>query len=426
MSVLTGPREQPSFHGGKLVLAAAFVFLALFALTSIPSTAAEEQARAEHFTEQEIEKGLHYAFEGRLISWGLSAVLFAFWTFVVLGGWGRKLADACGRLSGNRWLLTVLLVGAACLLAQSILTLPFGLASLARQHAWGMSRQSVIAWLADFGKSIAVTAVTGGVLLVGLYLLLRYFPRGWWALAAAGGTAFAIAYAFLMPVLIDPLFYHFHSLEDAQLQKQVTALAEKAGVQVSEVLVMDASRKGRHTNAYFTGFGPTRRIVLYDTLLKNHTPAEIESILAHEIGHWQHNHILKGILLGGVGACFGFFLLAQILRWAVDRRPFLLSGPADPAGLPLIVLLISVGGFLALPAQNAVSRHFERQADETSLKLADHPDDFIAAEKRLARDNLSNLAPNPLSVWLFYTHPPALERIRMAEEWKQKRNSPKR
>jgi STE24 endopeptidase len=410
---------RPAPHLLPVVAAGAFVFVVLFFLnTFVTSAPAEAQARA-YFSAKEIEDGLRFAFERKLIFWSATAASLTLWTVVVLAGWGRQLADLAGRLTGGRWLLTVLGVGAACFLAQAVLALPFGLLGLEENRAWGMTNRSVGDWLSDFGKGLAVTAITGTVLLVGFYLLIRYFPRWWWFLATAVGLLLGFAYAYLMPILIDPLFHHFHPLEDAGLRAKVQALAARAGVPVSDVLVMDASRTGRHTNAYFTGFGPTRRIVLYDTLLKNHSPREIESILGHEIGHWQHNHIVKGILLAAAGACLGLFLLAQILRWAVRRKPFFLLAPADPAGLPLILLLLEVGSWLALPVQNAVSRHFERQADRAALQLADHPDAFIAAEKRMAQENIGNVAPNPVSVWLFATHPPVLERIEMAEEWKR-------
>jgi STE24 endopeptidase len=473
----------------RVAAAGAFLFLALFAVTSFPSAAEERQARAYGFTDAEISNGLRYSQQRRAVGWSATAVSFTFWTLVVLSGWGRRLADACararvlhwavtlvawpllvpiwlgallvGKVTGRafpgffRWLQTVTLVGAVCLLAESLLSLPFGLLGLQVQRAWGMTELPVSEWLLDFAKGLAVSAVVGAVPMLGLYLLLRLLPRWWWAVAAAGITGLGMAYAFFMPVYVDPLFHNFRPLEhadvpvlsgsavglaaspvgtgpvdvvsalvvgganEAWLEQDVHVLAARAGMDVPTVLVTDASRKSLHTNAYFTGFGPTRRIVLYDTLLHQHTPEEVESILGHEIGHWRYNHILKGILLGGLGSFFAFFLLSRILLWAVRRRPFALGSPSDPAGLPLIVLLAAVGGFLAQPAEHGISRAFERQADESALELGRQPDAFIAAEERLARKNIGNLAPNPIAVWFFATHPPALERIRMGMEWKR-------
>jgi STE24 endopeptidase len=411
-------RRTPHFL--STVVAAAAVFIALFVVTTfVPSPATQAEAQDYGFSPEEIEDGLRYSLERKLIFWASAGTSLLFWTVVVLAGWSRKVADLCGLVTGGRWLLTVLLMGAICFAAQVVLALPFGLVGLEVQRSWGMTSRPISDWLADLTKGLAVSAVIGAPLLVGFYLLLRLFPKSWWLVATAAGIPLAMGYALVMPVLIDPLFHSFHPLKDAALREKVQVMAARAGVPVDEVLVVDASRKSRHTNAYFTGFGPTRRIVLYDTLLKNHAPAEIESILGHEIGHWQHSHIVKGILLASVGACLGFFVLALILRWAVGRKPFLLLQPADPAGWPLILLLMQVGTWLAMPVQNAISRHFERQADQAALELAGQPHAFKAAEFRLARDNIGNVAPNPFSVWLFADHPPVLERIRMAEEWKR-------
>ncbi len=185
---------------------------------------------------------------------------------------------------------------------------------------------------------------------------------------------------------------------------------------------MDASRRGTHSNAYFTGFGSSRRIVLYDTLLTHHEnhPEEIISIIGHEIGHWRYHHILIGLALGTGGLFVALFLLSVILRWAVGRWPFLLSSPADPAGWPLILLLAFLGSWLIMPLENAISRQFERQADWTALELTGQPDVFIAAEKRLAEKNIGNLVPGPIAVFWFADHPPTVERIQMAHDWQQR------
>jgi len=269
-----------------------------------------------------------------------------------------------------------------------------------------------------------------------------------------------VLYSYLMPEVILPLFNDFRPLEDPYLRQRVRVLADKAAVPVDEVLVMDASSQSRHTNAFFVGFGPSRRVVLYDNLLRSHSGVnatstasvagllaspgggpwlattqrlgertkgddEIETVLAHELGHWRHDHIAKGIALATLGGLVGLFLLSRILRWAVGRRPFLLASPADPAGLPLVLLLMMLASWLTLPIQNGISRYFERQADAASLELARKPDAFIEAERRLALDNPGNVAPSPFNTWMFATHPPAVERIEMAERWKSEIRNPK-
>lgn len=483
MSDRISPPEQPlkRTRGLKAALAAGvLVYAILFVLTTFPRSQAAEARAAQYFSSGEIQRGLQYAFQRRLFFWTSTALQLLFLGFVVFTGFARRLADWCGRLvpkprttdaagpkprmwrrllSGLHWLATVLLVGTFCFLAVELLVLPVRLARLENLRAWGMTQRTVGEWFEQYRTSLVVAGVMGAVLLSGVYVLIRFLPRRWWAVGATASVLLSIFYVYLLPEVINPLFNTFTPLRDPYLLRRVHALAERAGVPVENVLVMDASRQGRHTNAYFTGFGPTRRIVLFDTLLQPlHTlppesaaslvgvlaapdgtgpPAaaalvlnhrrevadEIESILAHEIGHWRHQHILKGILLAGLGTYLGLFVVSVILRWAVHRAPFALRSPWDPAGVPLLMLLGVLGTWVAMPAENLVSRHFERQADESALELADHPRAFIAAEKRLARDNLSNVAPTPFSVWLFASHPPAVERIRMGEEWKSRRKS---
>lgn len=440
-----------------VVLIVVCIFVALFLLTTfLPAPRAEVEA-AKYFPPVVIERGLQHSLEGKLQFWASTFVHLGALAVVALTGLARRLADVFARWTGGGWLPGVLLMCVFLFLGDQVLSLPFGLWNLEWQRAWGLTHRSPADWLMDHAKAAGLTAVISAVLLIGLYALLHKFPRSWWALAAVGGTALAVIYAIILPIWINPLFNTFTPLNKtrwAYLQEPVRALAQRVGVPVQEILVMDASRQGSHTNAYFTGFGTTRRVVLYDTLLSSHTalspataaaalalPAsplgtgpwlaatpllapttwgeeEVLSILAHEFGHWQHNHIVKGVALGGIGALFGLFVLSRFLRRAVGRPPFDLKSPADPAGLPLILLLVILGTWCALPVENAISRTFERQADMASLELQDHAEVFIEAEKRLARDNISNVAPNTVSVWLFATHPPAVERIHMAEAWR--------
>ncbi|HYV39910.1 MAG TPA: M48 family metallopeptidase [Gemmataceae bacterium] len=432
----------------------ALAFVALFIVnTFVESPTAREEA-GKYFSAEEIERGLQYSKERKLLSWCGFGLQLALLTALVCTSWGRRLTDFFDRCTGRRWLLTLALVGASYLLLTELLSVPLGLARLEQARTWNMTTQTVSAWLGDWGKGLALNAVQGAIVFLGLYSLMAIFPRWWWLLAALLGTCLGVLYAFLMPELIQPLFNKFTPLEDPYLRESVKRLAKRADVPVQEILVMDASSRGRHTNAYFVGFGSTRRIVLYDTLVSSHSGVdphsssavagllasanggpmlatsqvlaartqgddELESILGHEMGHWRHHHIVKGITLAALAALAGMFLLSRVLRWATGRRPFCLTGPSDPAGLPLILLLFMLGQWLSMPMQNGISRFFERQADTAALELANKPEAFIEAEKRLARDNLSNLAPAPFNVWMFSTHPPAVERIEMARKWKE-------
>jgi len=335
----------------------------------------------------------------------------------------RRWADRLLDWTGQRRIIAALGMGLTFVVLHEILYLPIGIGRLYHAQSWGMSNLDLAGWLHDHALSVGINLLCKAIVLVGFYSLLIWLPRIWWLIAPFGAGALTVTYVLLAPILISPLFNDFTPLsktEWSDKQSRVQALIDKAGVPVEEILVMNASRQSNHTNAYFTGFGPTRRIVIYDTLLKNHSDAEIESILAHELGHWLHDHIVKGILLGTLAALFGCFLLDRVLRLALERAPWHLRSIADPAGLPLILLLMCLGSWVAMPVGNAVSRHFERQADQVSLELAGQPEAFKTTEKKMAIDNKSNVAPTPWNVWLFSSHPTTVERIQMAEEWEKK------
>jgi len=406
----------------KSLFASVLLALTLLAIaTFIPYPPSRDEASAAGFTSEQIETGLQYSFERRFFTWASTAVEFGLLSFLALTGWSRRWADRFLAITGQRRLLAVLGIGLLYFLLHELLFLPFGVARLYHAQHWGMSNHDFASWLQERAMMAGVTLVSEAIVLIGLYSLFIVLPRTWWLVAPLGGSALGIAYAFLSPILINPLFNDFTPLSDTQWRDQqprVQALIKKAGIPVEEILVMNASRQSNHTNAYFTGFGSTRRIVLYDTLLKNHTPEEIESVLAHEIGHWQHDHIVKGIVLGTFAALLGSLFLHCVLRGAMGHAPWNLTSIADPAGLPLILWLFYVGSWAALPVENTLIRHFERQADQVALELGGQPDAFIDCERKMAIVNKSNVAPTPWSVWFFSTHPPTVERIRAGQEWK--------
>ncbi len=311
-----------------LVIGGVVLFGALVLLTTcLPSSTAQAEA-ARYFTAQEIAQGQQFALERRWFFWAATGLWLGFLTWLTCTGLARRLADGCHVRSGGRWWLTLLLLGGLCFLVQEAISLPLGLLRLEHLRSWDMTSRSVGSWLEEHAKGVLLGAGLNGLILLGFYVLLRWLPRWWWLPAAGAGSLLGMAFAWLLPVAIAPWFNTFTPLSEtpwANLQGQVETLAQRAGLPVQEVLVMDASRQGQNSNAYFTGFGATRRIVLYDTLLQQHTRlepkqaagclgvtaapfgpwlavsalvtarsqggSEIESILAHEMGHWQHHHI---------------------------------------------------------------------------------------------------------------------------------------
>ena len=396
-------------------------YLALATFSVMARSPMREARAARYFSASEIERGRQFARERRLLYWAAEGVQIALLLSLLGSGLAATFAARAASAGGGRFWASALLVGGAIFVAQELVGLPFSIyGGFTHLRRWGLTDRSFASWLLDHVKALGVQAVIGALLLLALYGAMRLWPRNWWLAAGLGSGAFSVVFAFLAPVLLSPLFNTFTPLSAtrwAAFQPRILELAQKAGLPVREVLVMDASRQGRHTNAYFSGFGATRRIVLYDTLLTSHTEDEALSILGHEMGHWRHQHIVKGIALGTLGALVGFFLLSLLLARASQARLFGIAAPHDPAGLPLILLLAALGAFSSAPLANAISRGFEREADADALRLFGHPEVFVEAEKRLARDNIANVAPADLNVLLFATHPPALDRIAAAESW---------
>jgi len=408
--------ERPS-NAGRAVRLVCWLGLAYIMLLGAASVLLHYQVDAAparaYFSDEEIQIGLDYSFQRKLIGWSNQLVSLLFLAVLALTPLGPRLIERLQVLTRS-WFLTVLATAVLLYLAQELLALPFGILGFLNRRDWGMTERSLYDWFIDFFKSLGVAGVFALLPLVGVYLLMRWKPRGWWVLASVGAILFGVAAALLHPILIDPLFNTFTPLEKtkwAPIEPKVRSLVAQAGLAVGDVLVMDASRQGSHSNAYFTGFGATRRIVLYDTLLKNHTEDETLSILAHEIGHWRHDHIVKGLALASVAALVGCFLLSRLLLALLGRAPWRLHSPSDPRGMPLVLLLFLLASWLLLPIQNTVSRYFENQADAASLELAQKPDAFVGAEIQLCRTNKSNVTPHPVNVFFFSTHPTALDRI---------------
>jgi STE24 endopeptidase len=276
---------------------------------------------------------------------------------------------------------------------------------------FGFNTRTLRTWLLDWIKNLAVVAVVGGTLLACLLALIFYAGSAWWLWAWVAVGLFEILMLWLFPVVIAPLFNKFEPVEDESLEQQIRSLMEKAGLHVKGVLKMDASRRSRHTNAYFTGIGRNKRIVLFDTLLGSHRGEEILAILAHEIAHWKKKHVLKQIVLMEILSLALFFIVAQLMDWQPLYRTFGFQQPVLFAGLLLAGAILSPLGFMIQPVGAAISRKFEREADDYAVELMQAAEPMQSALKRLAIDNLANLSPHPLYAWFYYSHPPLGERI---------------
>lgn len=275
----------------------------------------------------------------------------------------------------------------------------------------GFNTKTWKVWLSDLLKSLILSALLGGVLLSLLLALIIHGGSLWWLWAWAAVGSFELLILWLYPVIIAPLFNKFEPIPDEDLVQRIEALMAKVGLKSKGAFRMDASKRSKHTNAYFTGLGKSKRIVLFDTLLASHRAEEILSVLAHEMGHWKKKHILKQLILMEAASFLGFFITAQLLNWPDLYRTFGFPEPMACVGLLLIGAVFSPLGFFLHPIEASFSRRMERKADDFAKALLDSGEGLANSLRRIAKDNLANLNPHPLYAWFYYSHPTLVERI---------------
>jgi STE24 endopeptidase len=348
---------------------------------------------------------------GDLALGGIYALLW------LVTGWSIDLRNYLLGLTTNDWLLVagfILVFGGIYFLIE----LPLGYySSFILPHRYGLSTQTPKGWIGDQVKGVLVGGVLGLLVIEIIYYVLRISPNLWWLWAGLILLFFNVILANLAPVLLMPIFYKFVPLEEehADLVARLLNLAERAGTRVRGVYKFDMSRRTKAANAAITGLGNTRRIILGDTLIEEFTPDEIETILAHELGHQVHRDIPIGILVESVITLGGLYLASLGLEWGVATLGY--TGVSDIAALPLFVLVMGAYGLLVMPLGNAFSRWREIRADEYALKMTGKGKAYASALTRLANQNLAEADPEPWVEMLLYSHPALGKRIAMAENY---------
>ncbi len=330
---------------------------------------------------------------------------------VLATGAARDLASASARLVAAWW-WQVGVVTIALGAAHGLLALPLTwIRGYALPRRYGLLHQSLSSWLGDHLKGAAL----GGVLALAgveiIYGLLR-ITRWWWLVAAAVFFVGYVLMAVVVPIWVLPLFYRLRPLEPGELRERVCALADRVGVPLVGVWIADQSRKSRTANAAVVGLGRTRRILLFDTLVNGFAPAEIESVLAHELGHHVHGDVRRGLLVQGLLTLVTLAIADLALGAGV--RLWQLEGRGDPAGVPWLALVVAGLGFLAMPLANGFSRFVERQADDFALATTADREAFVGAMERLAALNLAERRPHPLKEFWLASHPSIDRRIARA------------
>ena len=346
-------------------------------------------------------------------SFGLVVTLFdqALLLAILLSGFLPWLSETV-----NRWhpgfIVRGLAFFAVLAVISNLLHIPFGLYStFVIEDRYGFNTRTFKLWFSDWIKSMAISAILSGVLFWLLLALLYYLRNTWWLWAWVMIAVFELIMLWAYPVAIAPLFNKIEPIANEELKDRIVSLMGKAGLRVRGVFQMDAGKRSKHTNAYFTGIGRTKRIVLFDTLLASHPGEEIISILAHEAGHWKKKHILKQLVVLEILSLIGLYLVAKLLNWPFMYQTLGFGEPVAYVGLFLVGALMSPLGYFVRPLGSAISRKYERAADDIAVTLMGTAKPMRDALRRLATENLANLVPHPLYAWFYYSHPPPVERI---------------
>jgi STE24 endopeptidase len=296
----------------------------------------------------------------------------------------------------------------------SLIYFPFSIYSgFVLRHQFDLSTQTLGAWLHDFGVDWMVNWVITLVTFGGFYILLKLAPRRWPIWVGVGLALFTFGYIVLEPILITPLFYEITPVTDPDLQHRIQMMADRAGVAIDDIFIIDASSKTTTINAYFTGYGEASKIFLWDTLLQKNPPDEVDVVIAHEMGHWVYRHVLLATLGMVALSWLGLFAWRFWSNWVWRRLGW--TGPDDVASYPYLLGVIALVSILTLPIVNGISRFAEGQADDFALVISQKPEAATKMFERLARENLSMVDVPRWEKIIFYTHPPLAERIKKAK-----------
>ncbi|MET7946688.1 M48 family metalloprotease [Micromonospora sp. NPDC005324] len=382
-----------------------------------PAPRADQLAALGDLPAEQVAKGRE--FRAALRPGGYAALAVGLLIALALGltPLGSRLVELVGRPFGGHWAAQAVLGGLAVVLVADLVTLPFAAWRQSVLTRYGLSTNGWSGWAVDLLKSYAVSAVIGAVALFGFYAVIRLAPRWWWAFGAAGAAVLVVLLSFVLPVLVEPVFNRFTPMEQGPLRTELMSMAARDGVPVRDVLVADASRRTRAVNAYVSGLGPTRRVVVYDTLLREATPAEVTAVVAHELGHAKDSDVAAGTLTGALGAAAAVVALYLLGSWGPLLRLAGVDSVAQPRAFPLLVALVTVAGLVAAPVQALMSRRVEARADAHALALTTDPESFESMQRRLGSVNLGDPDPPRWEYLYSASHPSTVERMAAARAY---------
>src|SRR3989339_20303 len=376
-------------------------------------TGEKEKLALKYFTEEDIKKGKEYHDRGFGAGVAKKIIDLLFPLIFFFSGFAVYLSGLLSPISFNYLTLQTALFALCYILIQFLLNLPFSYYfSYVLEHKFGFSNLTLKDWLIYNIKQFSVGAVINIIIISAAYLTFRKAGENWVWFIPVVLLAFELILTFLYPYLVLPLFYKKSNFEQGEYTKPIFEVADKAGIKLKKLFQINESKYSKHTNAFFTGFGPEKSIYIFDTLVKNNTPEEVASVVAHEAGHWKYHHVLKGIALG----FFGSFIIAWLIALTFPE----FSGGliiSEAAGLPLLMFILTVYTFFTTPIDSFFSRKMEVTADTFELKTTQNKAVFISSMVGLAKDNKSYLYTDDFLTFWFASHPPMLDRIKMAEDF---------
>ena len=337
---------------------------------------------------------------------------------LLLTGWNSVLRDWAYRAAFQNYTLSVFFYVFMLMFGGKVLGIGLDYYGLRLERRFQLSNQKTRSWLWDELKGFLVALVLAGFTAELLYFTIRQSPQHWWLIAWAMFMVLFIVMAQIAPLILFPIFYKFEPLENEDLKQRLVRLSDRAGTRIRGIYKWHLSEKSKKANAALTGLGATRRIILADTLLDHYSAEEIEAVLAHELGHHVHKHILKSIFVQAGITLFGFWAANYVLHLSVEQwRMF--DTLSDFSNLPLLVLVSTVLSLLLMPAMNAYSRFNERQADRYAFESIRSVQPFISSMNKLAAQNLAERTPSRWVEWLFHSHPAISRRVAAAEAWQR-------
>jgi len=342
----------------------------------------------------------------------------AFLLALLLTGWNSVLRDWAYRAAFQNYTLSVFFYVFMLMLGGKVLGLGLDYYGLRLERRFQLTTQKTRLWLWDEVKGFLVALVLAGFTAELLYFTIRQSPQHWWLIAWAMFMVLFIVLAQVAPLILFPIFYKFEPLENEDLKQRLVRLSERAGTRIRGIYKWNLSEKSKKANAALTGLGATRRIILADTLLDHYSAEEIEAVLAHELGHHVHKHILKSIFVQAGITLFGFWAANYVLHLSIEQWG-MFDTLSDFSNLPLLVLVSTMLSLLLMPAMNAYSRFNERQADRYAFESIRSVQPFISSMNKLAAQNLAERTPSRWVEWLFHSHPAISRRVAAAEAWQR-------